>query len=457
MKQSGYMVDETRVKKYTDNDDGAGAVLYLMQRDQRVNDNWALLYAQQKAKEWNQSLVVMICIDSIFYPKTLRHYDFMMHGLQEVEQNLKKYSIPLYVTIGSLEKESLSFIKKYSIGLIVTDFNPLYDHQKALKKMIKSIVIPIYEVDAHNIVPCWITSQKQEYAARTIRPKIHKHLHHYVTEFPKVIKQAITWKHAVPSVDWKAIQKKLHLDMSILPVDWIKPGEKAGHVLLHHFIEHGLKKYGTLRNDPTEDAQSNMSPYIHFGHIAAQRIALEMSKVQGCKESKDAYLEELIVRKELTDNYCYYNEQYDSVVGAPQWAQETLRKHLHDKREYVYTKKQFEEAKTHDDLWNAAQIELVYHGKMHGYMRMYWAKKILEWTDSPEQAMNIAIYLNDTYSLDGTDPNGYVGIAWSISGVHDRAWFSRKVFGTIRYMSYNGCKSKFDIQKYIDIMHSIKK
>ena len=165
--------------------------------------------------------------------------------------------------------------------------------------------------------------------------------------------------------------------------------------------------------------------------------------------SVTAIIEELIVRRELADNFCFYNPQYDSVEGFPEWAQKTLAEHAHDPREFAYTKKQFEDAKTHDELWNAAQREMTIHGKMSGYMRMYWAKKILEWTPSPKDALRIAIYLNDKYEIDGRDPNGYVGMAWSIGGVHDRPWFTRPIFGTVRYMARSGCEKKFDVEKYI--------
>lgn len=172
-------------------------------------------------------------------------------------------------------------------------------------------------------------------------------------------------------------------------------------------------------------------------------------------EAKRAFLEELIIRRELSDNFCFYNEDYDNFKGFPEWAKKTLQKHKNDKREYLYSAIEFERALTHDELWNAAQMEIVRKGKMHGYMRMYWAKKILEWSESPEKAMEIAIYLNDRYGLDGRDPNGYTGIAWSIGGVHDRAWNERKIFGKIRYMSHGGCKSKFDVEKYIEQIKKI--
>ena len=192
----------------------------------------------------------------------------------------------------------------------------------------------------------------------------------------------------------------------------------------------------TDRNDPLKNGQSGLSPYLHFGQIAAQRVALEVMGSAGPTDARKAFLEELIVRRELSDNFCFYNPRYDRVDGFPAWARATLDRHRRDPRDYLYTPEQFEQARTHDDLWNAAQREMVRTGKMHGYLRMYWAKKILEWTPSPEEALKIAITLNDRYELDGRDPNGYAGIAWSLGGVHDRPWGERKVFGMIRYMSY---------------------
>ena len=195
--------------------------------------------------------------------------------------------------------------------------------------------------------------------------------------------------------------------------------------------------------------QSDLSPYLHFGQIAPQRVAWEIQQSDAPREAKQAFLEELIVRRELSDNFCWYNPDYDKFSGFPEWARKTLDQHRLDQRDFLYSLEEFEPGRTHDALWNAAQLEMVSRGKMHGYMRMYWAKKILEWTNSPEEALEIAIYLNDRYELDGRDPNGYVGVAWSIGGVHDRAWAERPVFGKIRYMSLAGCKRKFKVDEYI--------
>jgi deoxyribodipyrimidine photo-lyase len=259
----------------------------------------------------------------------------------------------------------------------------------------------------------------------------------------------------VSRIDWERIFKTLDIDSGVPEVDWVKSGERAAKRALDDFIKNKLPQYDTLRNDPSSDGQSNLSPYLHFGQISAQRVALEVLKYSISSSSKAAFLEELIIRKELSDNFCFYNQDYEKFEGFSAWAKKTLNEHRKDRRAYTYTLQQFEHAKTHDDLWNAAQMEMVKKGKMHGYMRMYWAKKILEWTESPEKALNVAIYLNDRYELDGRDPNGYVGIAWSIGGVHDRAWSERHIFGKIRYMSYNGCKAKFDVHKYIEYVKSM--
>jgi deoxyribodipyrimidine photo-lyase len=264
------------------------------------------------------------------------------------------------------------------------------------------------------------------------------------------------WKEKVQLTDWSRVRQQLTVDADVKPVNWLKPGEKAARDVLDQFIERGLTRYADGRNDPTQAAQSNLSPYLHFGQISAQRVVQEVVKHARPNDARGAFIEELVVRRELSDNFCFYTPAYDSVEAFPHWAKKSLDDHRADERTHLYSRSQFEHARTHDPLWNAAQMEMVLTGKMHGYMRMYWAKKILEWTSSPEQAMRVAIYLNDRYELDGRDPNGYTGIAWSIGGVHDRAWGERPIFGKIRYMSYDGCKRKFDIRRYIDNVNGMQ-
>lgn len=425
-----------------------GFVIYWMSRDQRVNDNWALLFAAEKAKQSASEFIVIFTLTDNFQGATRRHYDFMLKGLMEVENNLRNLNIPFKILFGDPVEALTNLIKSEKFSCLITDFDPLKVKREWKEKLANKISIPFYEVDAHNIVPCWIASPKQEFGAYTFRPKIKKLIHEYLTDIPELSAFSSS-KLRYEKIDWNEILTTLNTDESVAPVDWITPGEKAANDTLQLFIAKKLPEYQEKRNDPNGNSVSELSPYLHFGQISAQRIALEIISKIPSDLNTEAFLEELIVRRELSDNFCYYNKYYDSFYGFPDWAKKSLNEHRKDEREYIYTKAEFEKALTHDPLWNAAQTEMLRTGKMHGYMRMYWAKKILEWTPSPEEALKIAIYLNDKYELDGRDPNGYAGCAWSIGGVHDRAWGERPVFGKIRYMNANGAKRKFDTEAYI--------
>ncbi|HUJ90745.1 MAG TPA: deoxyribodipyrimidine photo-lyase [Syntrophorhabdales bacterium] len=426
-----------------------GPVLYWMSRDQRVKDNWALLFAQGLALERKKPLGVLFCLVPQFLGATSRQYTFMLEGLREAEQSLAKANVAFFLLTGTPEKEIPRFVAQHEVGTLVTDFDPLRVKRAWRQLVADKVKIAFYEADAHNIVPCWLASPKAEIGARTLRPKISRLLPEFLEPFPRFKKHPFPWKREPMPVDWEAVARIVRADPTS-PVKWIKPGAAEAARKLRLFIERKLVSYDEGRNDPSRDSVSHLSAYLHFGQISAQRVALEVSKAPLPMTIKEAFLEQLIVRRELADNFCYYNEQYDSFEGFPGWAQKTLRDHAKDPRPYLYTREQLEHAQTHDQLWNAAQLEMKSHGKMHGYMRMYWAKKILEWTRHPREALEIAIYLNDRYELDGRDPNGYTGIAWSIGGVHDRPWPERPIFGKIRYMSYNGCKSKFDVKAYIE-------
>jgi deoxyribodipyrimidine photo-lyase len=450
------MMNPKRLRVLKEAEAEKGSVAYWMSRDQRVQDNWALLYAQECAVAQKEPLVVVFCLAPSFLGATIRQYSFMLKGLQEVEKNLERINVPFYLLDGHPENAIPDFLKKYGIKTLITDFDPLRIKMSWKQGVAENIDIPFYEVDAHNVVPCRSASGKQEYGAYTIRPKIKRLLREFMDDFPVLKRHPFLWRNNVKKIDWERVQKGLDIDRSVKCIDWIMPGEDAARKILGDFLAGRIHLYNELRNDPNKDDVSNLSAYLHFGHISAQRVVLEIEKIGiGRSESVVAFMEELVVRKELSDNYCFYNQSYDNVEGLPDWAQKTMDKHRLDRRDYIYSIDDFECGRTHDELWNAAQTEMVVKGKMHGFMRMYWAKKILEWTKSPEDAYKTAIYLNDKYELDGRDPNGYTGIAWSIGGLHDRAWNERNVFGKIRYMSYNGCKAKFRIKEYIEHVRSI--
>jgi len=426
------------------------AVLYWMSRDQRAHDNWALAYAQEKALEYEVPLIVVFCLQSEFLEAGQRQFGFMLRGLAELSETLAKYHIPFLLREGAPEEVLPSVMPAHNVGLLVSDFSPLRVKKQWNERVVEKVDVPVHEVDAHNIVPVWEASDKKEFAAHTIRKKIHARLPEFLEDLPELKTHPYPAKAESSKVAPDQLVTDVNPQNNVPEVEWITPGEQAAHTQMWNFIEGSLTDYDEDRNDPNNHALSDLSPYYHFGQLAAHRVALEIDSRPGTRtEDKNAYLEELIVRKELSDNFCFYEPQYDAFEGFPDWAKQTLNEHRDDKREHLYTPQEFEEARTHDDLWNAAQMEMVKYGKMHGFMRMYWAKKILEWTESPEEALEIGIWLNDTYELDGRDPNGYVGVAWSVGGVHDRAWPERDVYGKVRYMNYNGCKRKFDVNGYI--------
>ncbi len=443
-------------------------VLYVMSRDQRVQDNHALIAAQKHALAKKLPLAVVFCLLERSGYRSREHYAFMLSGLREAESHLRKLGIPFMLVIGD-PKERLSGVMHHTEpDAVYFDFNPLRGPRALLAHLAEHTECgALYCVDAHNIVPVWKASDKQEFAAHTIRRKLHVQVGEYLVEPDVLTKHPYVWPGRVQSIDM--LQERIDAVLqSIKPcgvTSAFKSGEHAAGAALEDFIENRLHDYAQKRNDPTADSLSGLSPYLHFGQISSLRIALRLrqevgdlhiltsptmprSDIASKKASVDALLEELIVRKELSDNFCYYEKNYDALSGAAEWVQNTLRDHGDDPREHLYTYEQLETAQTHDNAWNAAQRQMTATGKMHGYMRMYWAKKVLEWTESPEQAITFLIRLNDTYSIDGGDPNGYVGILWSVAGVHDRPWTERPVFGKIRYMNYAGLKRKFDIESY---------
>ncbi len=311
-----------RVTKLKEGRESKGPVIYWMSRDQRVHDNYALLYAQKLALEMKVPFGVVFNLVPVFLNASLRQYDFMLKGLMEVEKELREYNIPFFVLPGNPADELPGLINSRNVGTLVTDFDPLKIKRKWKQEVGDSIQIPFYEVDAHNIIPCRYVSGKQEYAAHTLRTKIHKHLPEFLTEFPPVKKIKIIESFSADPVEWKRVYNDVNADKSVGKVEWIIPGEYSAHQTLKHFLEEKFENYAGTRNDPGKDAQSNLSPYLHFGQIPAQRVALEVKKSGGNPESEKAFLEELIVRKELSDNFCFYNTAYDSVSGFPGWAKD---------------------------------------------------------------------------------------------------------------------------------------
>lgn len=453
-----------------------------MSRDQRVHDNHAMIAMLKHSEALKIEPILVFNFYSNIKNRSYNQYEWMVEGLKEVEQELNSLGIKFvlnfskHTSYSKRFKDYLETIKELEPAAIYFDFSPLKGPLNLQKHISQYIQTPCYVVDTHNIVPSWVASNKEEFAAATFRPKIYKHLQNYIQE-PEIISNIKYVKIETKSaIDWNNILESINSDKIDNYKPIVKSGSKNANLVLNDFIETKLKYYAEKRNLPNEEFQSNLSAYLHFGQISSLRVALEIFKfvkqqnieiefnstrnkaaksdeinndTDRIKASIEAFLEELIVRKELCDNFCYYNKNYDNKFGGRKWALESLAKHENDKRQFIYSFDELSDGKTHDEAWNAAQLQMVRTGKMHGYMRMYWAKKILEWTENIETAIDYAIKLNDKYELDGYDPNGYVGILWSMVGLHDRPWFEREIFGQIRYMNYEGLKRKFDIEQYI--------
>nr|QXF69110.1 CPD photolyase [Pohlia nutans] len=434
-----------------------GPVIYWMSRDQRAKHNWALLHACEVASKTGSPVAVVFNLMESYLGAGARQFGFMLRGLKVLEPKLAELNIPFFIVKGDATQTIPTFVADSKAALLVTDFAPTR-HGREWRDTVATNIgeVPFHEVEAHNVVPTWVASDKRETGARTIRPKIHRALPEWFKDIPAVEKQA-AWTGQQPAkFDWDSeIAEVLERGKDVPEVTWCEPGEDAGWEALMGFLNR-LKGYHELRNKPAAKALSNLSPYYHFGQLSCQQAAVEVAKLKGKHKAEvDAFLEEAVVRRELSDNYVFYEPNYDNLDACAGWAKETLQKHSTDKREYIYTWDELEKGETHDELWNAAQHEMVYVGKMHGFMRMYWGKKILEWTESPEQALDYALRLNDKWELDGRDSNGYVGVMWSIGGVHDQGWGEREIFGKIRYMNYAGCKRKFDIATYVKMVNAM--
>ncbi|MDR3043773.1 MAG: deoxyribodipyrimidine photo-lyase [Desulfovibrio sp.] len=459
---------------------GRGPVLYWMHREHRARDNWALLHAHAEAARLGAPLAVVWCLANSFLGATIRQFGFLLRGMEETARHLAAAGIPLVVLRGNPPEEVVGHARSVNAALVVTDFDVLRVKRAWLASAARGLAgfCPLHEVDGRNVVPCRAASPKREYAARTLRPKIHRLLPEFLVPLPALPSappvppvSPVPWTLTVPEVDWASLRDNLAVDRSVAEVGPlpglpdIPPGEDAARAALDDFIRTRLHRYH-LRNDPNAHGVSGLSPYLHFGMLSAQRAALAAQAHANGPDGPDvpdvpddcraSFLEELIVRRELADNFCLHAQDYDAVTCFPDWALATLDKHRRDPRPALYDEAQLAAARTADPLWNAAQTEMVVTGRMHGYLRMYWAKQILLWSPTPEDAVRAAVALNDRYFLDGRDSNGYTGIAWSAGGVHDRPWGERPVQGTIRSMTYNGARSKFDVGAYIRRMQALR-
>ena len=428
-------------------DPGGRCVVYWMQRAQRALDNPALDLAVALGNELGKPVVVFLAPVPFYPGANERSLRFLAGGIPDIAAGLERRRVG-FVLRAYPDHSLLKFCDEARPAIVIGDENPLREPEEWRKRVARSLRVPFWTVDADVIVPSALLG-KEHFAARTIRPRIHERLPQFLVP-SKNEKARVRWNEDVaslaPGSDFTSAWQH---DRSVAAVNTFVPGAVAALKHLREFLDGGLDGYTETRNQPEVEGTSRLSPYLHFGHLGPLTVALAVQSADAPRRAKDAFLEQLIVRRELAVNFVRFNSVYDSMECLEPWADRSLARHSSDRRPIVYSAEQLERAETHDPLWNAAQKQMVLTGWMHNYLRMYWAKKILEWSPSIAAAYRRAVQLNDRYELDGRDPNGYAGIAWAIVGKHDRPWFDRPIFGQVRYMSLDSTGRKFDSRRYI--------
>ena len=431
-------------------------MLYWMQMFKRASHNYALNFAIQMANERGMPLVVYEGLRFDYPWANDRLHTFILEGVTEKKREFAERGIRyvFYLQRNKREpKNAVAHLAKEA-ALIVTDDYPCFiiPHHN---KRIGQFELPVFAVDANGMIPL-SAFPKEEYAAYTIRPKINRLLpdvpRRIITPALKKLRPNLHVDCPETDVSNREISNLIaqcNIDHSVKPSRLYKGGTANGRKRLRHFVEEILQHYDKTRNEPSIDGSSRLSPYLHFGFLSIQEVVETVERSDAPRASKHAFLEEAIVRRELSFNLTRHNPNYDSLKALPEWALKTMRDHKDDERPELIDAERIEAGETYDELWNAAQKELVSTGLLHNYVRMLWGKKVIEWQRTYEMAFELLVHLNNKYALDGRDPNSYAGILWCF-GKHDRPWFNREIFGSIRYMSSNSMAKKFRAKKYIE-------
>jgi deoxyribodipyrimidine photo-lyase len=431
-------------------------VIYWAQMNRRVESNHAVAFAGDLANQRGLPLLYYEGLTCSYPHASDRFHTFLLEGVPDTARRLGKRGIGYVFQLHkrrSDPNDALYRLARHAAAVVTDDYPTLVAHEYN-RSVPAKLGIPYYACDSSCIVPM-ARLDKQEYAAYTIRPKIRRGLPECLRPVPP-IRMRRRWAgltselHTeVTEASIPALVASCEIDHSVPPSAEYRGGRREAEVRLRHFLKNNLRRYAASSREPSARATSRLSPYLHFGHISSLEVALAVREYAAeHKLIADEFLEELIVRRELAFNFARFAPELDSLDCLPDWARKTLAKHARDRRDMVYTRKQFEHAQTHDDLWNATQTELLTRGVIHGYYRMYWGKKIIEWSATHEDALASMIYLHDRYALDGRDPNTYANILWCF-GLHDRPWGERPIFGMVRYMSLEGMRRKTDVDAYI--------
>ena len=428
--------------------DPAGAcVVYWMARAQRGSHNLALDCAVDAARALELPLVVLFRRFAGPAHTTDAHVAFMVDGLDDAFADCAaRGACVLFVDGDGPRLETLLAPDALRPALVVTDDDVMPRARRGRERVAAALTVPLVSVDTDVVVPgaCF---PRQEYAARTLRPKLHRVLERFADELGAGTRGRRAPDLPVPDVTsrWSGVHDRTRARAPRTGAS----GTRAARRQLAAFTDGVLHGYAEARNRPERDATSRLSHFVHYGQLSPIEIVHAVRGSGAPATDIATFVEEFVVRRELAYNFVRWNPRAHELEGAPDWARRTLAAHANDPREWIWDDAALEAGDTHDPLWNAAQRQLVERGHMHGYVRMYWAKKVLEWRADPADAFEVTLRLNDRYSLDGRDPNGIVGVAWAIGGVHDRPWTERPIFGTVRYMSLASTGRKFDSRAYV--------
>ncbi len=459
-------VEPERIRKLNNASEKGDAryVLYWAQMNRRVDANHGLLYAVEIANRLGLPVLYYEGLTCTYQYANDRLHTFVLQGVPETARRLKNAGIGyiFYLRARKDSPNNILYQLAQHAAALVTDDYPTFiasDHNRSVPEKLD---IPYLVVDSSCIVPM-VKIEKRQFAAYTIRPRIHKLLPQYLRA-PDALHVKKPFQLPVPKfhvevseTNIPALVASCDIDHSIQPSLSFEGGRLAAEKLLHFFLDSNLTRFADDRNEPVRHATSHMSPYLHFGQLSSLEIALAVQE-HAAKYKIDAgsYLEELIVRRELSFNYVSHVERPDRLENLPEWCQETMRQHARDERDPLYTPNQIERAETYDDLWNATQKEMLLRGKIHGYYRMYWGKKILEWSKTYQQAVDVMVDIHGKYALDGRDPNTFTNILWCF-GLHDRAWGERPIFGKLRFMSGESTRRKTNAKAYIEEIRDMER
>jgi deoxyribodipyrimidine photo-lyase len=432
-------------------------VLYWMQQSQRESHNPALEYAIQNANRLNQTVIVLFVLTEQYPEANERHFAFMLQGLREVAISLSKRGAPFVLRRG----DAVDVVPELACNasMLVCDRGYLRHQREWRTRIAREVDCPVFQVEGDAVVPVDLVSDHAEFAARTIRPKILRIRDRFLRRLPRSrLKRrsgSAPMADELDPLDIEGTLAGLDIDRSVYRVDRFKGGTTEARKRLRQFSSRGLVGYAVARNDPSDPRCSSLSPYLHFGQISPVEVSLKVRDTENCSlADREAFLEQIVVRRELSINFVLHQRRYDHYSAVPDWARRSLRNHGKDPRPYTYSLATLEAAETHDPYWNAAMLEMLKTGSMHNYMRMYWGKKIIEWSASPQRAHRMILRLNNKYFIDGRDPNSYASVAW-LFGLHDRPWTERNVFGMTRYMNAAGLERKFDIMRYVHWAQSL--